>query len=180
MGSRRVPCAVASFPAHGRAAPHFFAKSPSGFSYVNKNSTLFTNPTILVTEFSDYGTISAYGLYEDGTPDLSTKKVIVKDVNTPIGGMSDPLTGDYLFTFYNGCTDRRSIYLISNGFNAEVKAPPYSFRGKKGFFMGGTSSAATNIDSQSVEKISYITDVISSGLYKLVNPFPTDIKGYEF
>jgi hypothetical protein len=85
---------------------------PEGYIYVPLGSTLFPNPSIMVTEYSG-GRVVAYELQADGFPDISTERAVVTGLFNAEGAAVDPLTGDYLFTTFGGTN---SVYVLSGGF----------------------------------------------------------------
>ncbi|MBS1828030.1 MAG: PEP-CTERM sorting domain-containing protein [Acidobacteria bacterium] len=75
---------------------------PEGILYVPLGSALFTNPSILVSEYS-LGRVSSYELDANGNPILATRRTFISGLSGAEGATLDPVTNDFLFsTFGSG------------------------------------------------------------------------------
>ncbi len=74
---------------------------PEGIAWVPLGSALFTNPSILISEFGG-GRISTYELDANGDPNLSTRRVFIDGLSGAEGAAIDPLTGDFFFSTFGG------------------------------------------------------------------------------
>jgi hypothetical protein len=85
----------------GPALPNY----PEGFVYVPAGLPGFPNQSVVVCEYANAygaGKISAYDLDQNGNPVLATRREIVTGLDVPTGIAIDPLTGDFLWTSYQG------------------------------------------------------------------------------
>ncbi len=74
---------------------------PEGVVAVPLGSTLFPNPSILVSNYTE-GTVVTYELDTGGDPILSTRKYFIIGLDGAEGAAIDPLAGDFLFTTFGG------------------------------------------------------------------------------
>jgi hypothetical protein len=75
---------------------------PEGFIYVPPGSPQFSDfNSILVSEFSA-GVVSTYQLDENGDPIPFTRKPFMTGLSGAEGAVTDPLTGDFLFSTFGG------------------------------------------------------------------------------
>jgi hypothetical protein len=73
-----------------------------GFAYVNEGSAEFSEPSMLVSEFSD-NSVAVYEVGADGDPIIATRRTFISGLAGALGAFVDPLTGDFLFsTFETG------------------------------------------------------------------------------
>jgi hypothetical protein len=78
---------------------------PEGFTYVPDGLPGFPNPNVVVCEFANaygIGKLTAYDLDENGNPVLAERREIVTGLDVPAGIAIDPVTGDLLWTSYQG------------------------------------------------------------------------------
>ena len=69
--------------------------------FVPLGSPLFSSPSILATEYGN-GVIATYTADAEGNPVDGTRQVLVEGIAEPEGIAVDPVTGDVLFSSYNG------------------------------------------------------------------------------
>jgi hypothetical protein len=75
---------------------------PEGFIYVPPGSPQFSDfNSMLVSEFSA-GVVSTYQLDENGDPIPATRKPFMTGLSGAEGAVTDPLTGDFLFSTFGG------------------------------------------------------------------------------
>lgn len=74
---------------------------PEGFVYVPLGSALFTNQSMLISEYSA-GRISAYDIDSEGNPITSTRRDFMTGLTGAEGAFIDPVTGDFLFSTFGG------------------------------------------------------------------------------
>ena len=74
---------------------------PEGIVYVNPGSAEFGATSVLVSEWSA-GRVSAYEVDESGDPVVGTRRDFVTELEGAEGAFVDPVTGDFLFSTYEG------------------------------------------------------------------------------
>lgn len=74
---------------------------PEGFVFIGGGNPLFANNSILITEFSG-GKVASYEVDGNGDPILSTRRTFVDGLGGAEGAVIDPLTGDFLFSTFDG------------------------------------------------------------------------------
>lgn len=74
---------------------------PEGFVYVPQGSPLFSNSSMLVSEYQA-GVISAFEVDANGDPQPQTRTVFVEGLTGAEGAVIDPLTGDFIFSTFGG------------------------------------------------------------------------------
>ena len=74
---------------------------PEGIVYVNPGSSGFVAPSVLVSEWAA-GTVGAYSVDSNGDPIVSTRRDFVTGLVGAEGAFLDPVTGDFLFSTYEG------------------------------------------------------------------------------
>lgn len=72
-----------------------------GLIYVPGGSPGFTNPAMLVAEYGT-GAISAYDVNANGDPIAGTRRDFITGLSGAEGAYIDPLSGDFLFSTFNG------------------------------------------------------------------------------
>ena len=70
---------------------------PEGIAYVPPGSELFTNPSVLISEWSD-GNVVVYEVDADGDPIVASRRAFVIGLIGAEGALVDPVTGDFLFS----------------------------------------------------------------------------------
>ncbi|MEA5557687.1 hypothetical protein [Nodularia spumigena] len=90
---------------------------PEGIVYVEAAASLFTAPSILVSEFLG-GSVASYEVDSNGDPIPATRRVFISGLSGAEGGTRDPVTGDFLFSTFGG-GDR---VIIVRGFDPECQA----------------------------------------------------------
>jgi hypothetical protein len=70
-----------------------------GILFVPTGSPLFTNPSVLVTEYSA-GRVSAYDLDNNGDPIVASRRTFISGLSGAEGGTLDPVTNDFLFSTF--------------------------------------------------------------------------------
>ncbi len=91
---------------------------PEGFIYVPIGSTLFPNPSMLVSEYSA-GQIGAFELDGNSNPDVTTRRTFMTGLTGAEGAVIDPVTGDFLFSTFGG----GSRVIVVKGFALPPGAP---------------------------------------------------------
>jgi hypothetical protein len=74
---------------------------PEGIAYVPPGSTLFPNPSVLVSEYRA-GQVGVYEVDASGNPIVSTRRDFVTGLTGAEGAVIDPATGDFLFSTFGG------------------------------------------------------------------------------
>ncbi|HWA83499.1 MAG TPA: PEP-CTERM sorting domain-containing protein [Fimbriimonadaceae bacterium] len=74
---------------------------PEGFTYVPLGSSLFANPSMILSEYNA-GVVSTYELDANGNPDIGTRRVFMSGLSGAEGAFIDPVTGDFLFSTFGG------------------------------------------------------------------------------
>jgi hypothetical protein len=77
------------------------AVGPEGFVYIPAGSPEFPNPTLLVSEYSA-ARVSAFEIDANSDPIPSSQRSFVTGFGGAEGAAVDPLTGDFLFSTFNG------------------------------------------------------------------------------
>ncbi|MBK8251429.1 MAG: hypothetical protein IPK82_02015 [Polyangiaceae bacterium] len=91
---------------------------PEGFLYVPKGSPLFPDGSIVVSEYSA-GSVGTYETDANGDPIIATRKTFMTGLTGAEGAVTDPVTGDYLFSTFGG----GSRMLVVKGFALPLGAP---------------------------------------------------------
>jgi hypothetical protein len=95
------------------------SRGPEGFAYVPLNSPLFTQPSMLVTEWSS-ASIGAYQIDANGDPKPLTRSPFIINLPSIEGATFDPVSKDFIFCAYtNG-----SIYAV-RGFTGPAPTACY-------------------------------------------------------
>lgn len=74
---------------------------PEGIAYVPTGSALFTNPSMLVSEYGT-GTIAVWDVDANGDPIAGTRRAFMTGLGGAEGAFIDPQTGDFLFSTFGG------------------------------------------------------------------------------
>jgi hypothetical protein len=74
---------------------------PEGIVYVAAGSPQFTANSLLLSEY-DAGAVGAYEIGPDGDPVVATRRTFVKGLTGAEGAFIDPVTGDFLFSTFQG------------------------------------------------------------------------------
>src|SRR5207248_11683545 len=72
-----------------------------GIVHVPNGSPVFTQPSVLVSEWS-VGRVGAYVLDANGYPDLASRQDFINGLTGAEGALIDPQTGDFLFSTFGG------------------------------------------------------------------------------
>lgn len=91
---------------------------PEGFIYVPQNSPLFATRSMLVSEFSA-NEVSVYQVDDDGDPIPGTRELFISGLTGAEGALTDPLTGDFLFSTFGG----GSRVIVVRGFATPTGGP---------------------------------------------------------
>lgn len=89
------------------------AGGPEGVVYIDGSNPGFTSQSILLTEYIA-GAVGAYELNSAGEPDLSTRRDFMVGLSGAEGAVTDPLSGDFLFSTFGG----GNRVLVIHGFDA--------------------------------------------------------------
>jgi hypothetical protein len=98
---------------------------PEGIVYVNPGSPEFTNPSMLVSEFSA-GRVSAYEIDVNGDPLPATRRNFITGLSGAEGAFIDPVTGDFLFSTFGG----GNRVIVVQGFAEPPPPPPPTVEGR--------------------------------------------------
>jgi len=90
-----------SFDVTLQGSPITIGGGPEGIAYVPTGSPLFTAPSVLVSEYRT-GRIVAYEVDANGDPLIATRRVLLSGLSGVEGALIDPVTGDFLFSTFNG------------------------------------------------------------------------------
>jgi len=108
---------------------------PEGFIYVPTGSPDFPVPSILVCEWTD-NNVAAYEVNGSGDPIVATRADFITGLDGAEGAVTDPLTGDFLFSTFGAETD---VVLVVEGFAApepiEVAIPTLGGAGLAAFVL---------------------------------------------
>lgn len=74
---------------------------PEGFVYVPLGSTLFGNPSMIVSEYSA-GSVATYEVDANGNPITASRRTFMTGLTGAEGAVIDPVTGDFLFSTFGG------------------------------------------------------------------------------
>lgn len=96
-----VPDGTGTYGVAGAAKGPTLAGGPEGLAYVLPASPGFPNPSIVVCEWTD-GKVSAYEIDAAGDPVVATRREMITGIAGAEGATTDPLTGDFLITTYQG------------------------------------------------------------------------------
>lgn len=88
---------------------------PEGIIYVPIGSTLFPNPSLLLSEYSS-GRVSTFEVDANGNPNPATRADFITGLSGAEGAVLDPLTNDFLFSTFGG---GNSVFVVQ-GFNTPV------------------------------------------------------------
>lgn len=91
---------------------------PEGFAYVPIGSSLFTNQSMLISEYG-LGRIGSYEIDAEGNPIVSTRRDFMTGLSGAEGAFIDPLTGDFLFSTFGG----GNRVIVVGGFEPVVPEP---------------------------------------------------------
>jgi hypothetical protein len=97
---------------------------PEGVAYVPQGSKDFASTSLLVSQYRS-GIIGTYTADADGNPLASSKVPFITGLNGAEGAFIDPLTGDFLFTTFNGgFNPGGDHFIVVEGFNAPTSTSP--------------------------------------------------------
>lgn len=91
---------------------------PEGFVYISAGNPLFTNNSLLLSEYSA-GKVATFQVDGNGDPILSTARDFVTGLGGAEGAAIDPVTGDFLFSTFGGGNQ----VVVVQGFNAPDPLP---------------------------------------------------------
>ena len=94
-----VPDASGTYDVTAAAHRLTIAGGPEGIAYVPLGSPLFTNPSVLVSEYSA-GMVATYEVDSAGDPVMSTRRSLITNLTGAEGAAIDPVSGDFLFSTY--------------------------------------------------------------------------------
>jgi hypothetical protein len=78
-----------------------FATGPEGFAFVPPGSPGFPSDSLILSEYGS-NAITTFQLNANGNPIAATRDEFITGLNGPEGAVFDPLTGDFLFSEYDG------------------------------------------------------------------------------
>jgi len=102
-------------------------RGPEGISYVPTGSPLFSQPSLLLSEYRG-GTVGAYHVDLNGDPIVASRQDFITGLTGAEGAFIDPRTGDFLFSTFGGGNQVIEV----QGFAAVVPEPST-------LVMGGTA-----------------------------------------
>jgi hypothetical protein len=88
-----------------------------GAFYVPAGNPRFTNHSVLVCDYGN-ATVESYEVNANGDPLTATKQTFISGLNQPEGGTTDPVTGDFVFSSFDGL----HLYVVS-GFTGGLTPP---------------------------------------------------------
>lgn len=74
---------------------------PEGFAWLSAGSPGFDQPSMLVSEWSA-NRVSAYQVDGNGNPIAETRQLFLSGLDGALGASIDPLTGDFVFSTFDG------------------------------------------------------------------------------
>ncbi|MBL8747477.1 MAG: hypothetical protein JNK58_14115 [Phycisphaerae bacterium] len=75
---------------------------PEGFTYVPLGSPIFGyNPTMIVSEYGA-GNVAVYDMDANGDPIVASRRLFISNLVGAEGAVIDPLTGDFIFSTFEG------------------------------------------------------------------------------
>ena len=92
---------------------------PVGIAWVMNGAPGFSAPTVLIS-LSGSQAVYAYTINANGLPDPATAQEFISGITGLEGGVVDPLTGDFLFSSYDGET--ANIFEVQ-GFTSSTPEP---------------------------------------------------------
>ena len=110
---------------------------PEGIAYVPTGSALFSNPSLLVSEYSA-GNVATYEVDINGNPILGSRKNFIVGLTGAEGAFIDPVTGDFLFSTFGG-GDR---VLVVQGFTAPPPSDVPDAGATAGLLLAGSNLLA--------------------------------------
>jgi len=94
-------------------------RGPEGIIYVHAGNPDFSLNSILISEYST-NTVSAYTADANGNPIVASRQDFITGLGGAEGGTIDPLTGDFVFSTFNG----GNKVVIVQGFTKQATATP--------------------------------------------------------
>jgi len=91
---------------------------PEGFIYVPPNSPLFPTRSMIVSEYSA-NEVSTFEIDDNGDPIVATRQLFISGLDGAEGALTDPLTGDFLFSTFGG----GSRVIVVQGFATPTGGP---------------------------------------------------------
>ena len=90
---------------------------PEGLVFIGAGNPAFRKPSCLIAHYSE-GVLAAYDLDAAGNPIVSTKRVFMNELQGALGGLRDPVTGDFIFSTFGG----GNRVIVIQGFNLNCAA----------------------------------------------------------
>ena len=90
---------------------------PEGIVYVEAGASLFPSEAVLISEYTG-SRIASYVVDSNGDPIPASRRDFLTGLSGAEGGTRDPLTGDFLFSTFNG----NNRVLVVRGFDPECPA----------------------------------------------------------
>jgi len=116
-----------------------FIGGPEGFIYVPGANPVFGSDSLLVSEYQS-GVISTYVIDANGDPVIATRQLFVTGLSGAEGAAVDPLTGDFLFSTFNG----GNRVIAVRGFIAPVQPIKLSIQQRTNAVIVSWSATPTN------------------------------------
>lgn len=113
-----APDGTGTYDITGAAQITTITGGPEGFLYVPPKSPLFLDGSLIVSEYSG-NSVGTYETDANGDPIVATRKTFMTGLTGAEGAVTDPLTGDYLFSTFGG----GSRVLVVKGFALPLGAP---------------------------------------------------------
>jgi hypothetical protein len=126
-----------------------FASGPEGFAFVPPGSPGFPADSVLVSEY-DIDLVSTFELDSNGDPIVATRAEFITGLHGPEGATFDPLTGDFLFSEYDGS----EIFVVQGFATSTPSALPAT---------GGQSSAGGSATLPWLAAIAGAITLVGSG-----------------
>ena len=96
-----APDGLGTFDITGVTQTATLPGGPEGFAYIPLGSPLFSQPTMIVSEYST-GTVGVYDLDANGDPIVASRRSFITGLTGAEGAFIDPYTGDFLFSTFGG------------------------------------------------------------------------------
>jgi len=96
-----TPDGSGTYNLNGVTQVSILSGGPEGFVYVPLGSTLFANPSMIVSEYSA-GSIATYEVDGNGNPIIVSRRLFMSGLSGAEGAVIDPVTGDFLFSTFGG------------------------------------------------------------------------------
>ncbi|MBI5386507.1 MAG: Ig-like domain-containing protein [Verrucomicrobia bacterium] len=164
-----IPDGAGTYNLGAFSAPILLNIGCEGAFYVPAGNPRFANHSVLICDYGSSAVVS-YQVNNNGDPIPATKQVFISDLFAPEGGAADPVTGDFVFSSFDGV----HLYVVSGftgGLNPPVvtiTAPEQNARfAAPASFDVVASAIQTN---GSINQVQFFTNGVSAGI-AAVSPY---------